>query len=70
MDTITEAPATLVAAAAAPTTVDFSFVTDFVAANVPIILVAVGVIMAAGLVIGLTIWGGGKLPGLLKKTAK
>lgn len=67
---VSAAGALLPMAAGDPALIDLTFLVTFFEANVPLILVAIGAVAALGLVIGLTIWGIGKVPGVLKKTAK
>lgn len=49
---------------------DLSFITDPLVAAGPLVLVAVGVVFAAGLAVGLVIWAGPKLVGLFKRNAR
>ena len=49
---------------------DLTWITEFFTANLPVILLAIGAVGALGLIIGLTMWATGKIPSVLKKTAK
>jgi len=50
--------------------VDFSQITNLIGEIGPLVLAAVGLVMAAGVSVGIVIWAWPKFLGLFKRTAK